>query len=94
MKFNQLLGGLESFFPDMQYTIEDMIAEADKVVVRYTFRGTHQKGEIYGISPTGKQVTHVGSAIYRFAGGKVVELWDIWDALGVMQQLGVIPSAE
>ena len=92
--YRQFVAGIRTNFPDMHYAIEDMIAEVDKVVVRYTFRGTHQKGEIHGISPTGKQVTHAGIAIYRFAGGKAVELWDIWDALGALQQLGAIPSAE
>jgi predicted ester cyclase len=67
--------------------IEDMIAEGDKVVVRYTFRGT-QQGETQGIPPTGKRVTVPGIFICRCAGGKIVEEWDMWDELGLFQQLG------
>lgn len=77
-------------FPDMQLTIEDMIAEGDKVAVRWTFTGTH-KGELMGIPPTGVQVTMTGISIGRFAGGKFVEGWDYGDALGLMQQLGAVP---
>ncbi len=77
-------------FPDVQLTIEDMIAEGDKVVTRFTFTGTH-KGELMGIPPTGVQVTMTGIAISRIAGGKVVEDWVNGDDLGMLQQLGVIP---
>jgi len=76
--------------PDFHVTIEDMVAEGDKVASRWTARGTHQ-GEFFGISPTGKQATWTGIAIYRFSGGKIVEAWWSKDVLGLMQQLGVIP---
>ncbi len=76
--------------PDIQYTVEDMIAEGDKVAVRWTGRGT-QKGEFMGIAPTGKQVTITGNSILRIAGGKIVEEWTEEDILGVLQQLGVFP---
>jgi steroid delta-isomerase-like uncharacterized protein len=92
--YKQFVAWIRTSFPDMHYTIEDIVAEADRVVVRYIFRGTHTKGEMYGVSPTGKQLTHAGISIYRFAGGKAAELWDIWDALGALQQLGAIPSVE
>ncbi len=78
-------------FPDCHITIEDMIAEGDRVVDRFTFRGTH-KGDFMGIAPTGKQVTFTGIVICRFAGGKEVEVWEVTDELGMMQQLGVIPQ--
>jgi steroid delta-isomerase-like uncharacterized protein len=78
-------------FPDIHVTIEDMIAEGDKVVWRYTVRGTH-KGEFMGIAPTGKSITLTGILISRFADDKVVEDWNNYDALGMLQQLGVIPS--
>ena len=77
-------------FPDMQYTIEDMIAEGDKAAVRWTLTGTH-KGELMGIPPTGVQVSFTGNTIIRFAGGKYVELWSSWEARGMWQQLGVDP---
>lgn len=75
-------------FPDLQTTIEDMIAERDKVAVRWTATGTH-KGEFMGIAPTGKQVTMTGIDIERIAGGKIVETWGLNDVMGMMQQLGV-----
>lgn len=77
--------------PDYHSTIEDMVAEGDKVVQRFTGRGTH-KGEFMGIPATGKQVTIKGISIDRIANGKVVENWVIMDMLGVMQQLGAVPS--
>ena len=79
-----------SAFPDMQLTIEDQIAEGDKVVTRWTARGTHQ-GELMGIPPTGKQATVTGITVGRVANGKFVESWSNFDALGMMQQLGVVP---
>lgn len=77
-------------FPDLHGTIEDLIAEGDKVVVRMTFTGTH-KGESMGIAPTGKRVTSWGIEINRIVGGKYVERWEAFDMLGIMQQLGVVP---
>ena len=77
-------------FSDVQFTIEDQIAEGDKVVNRWTFTGTH-KGELMGIPPTGVQVTITGIAIYRITGGKIMEIWVNSDALGLMQQLGAVP---
>ena len=78
-------------FPDAHYVAEDMIAEGDKVVTRYTFRGTHQ-GEYMGIPPTGKQVSVTGMEIDRIEDDKVVESWFSQDMLGLMQQLGAIPQ--
>lgn len=77
-------------FADIQASSEDMVAEGDKVAVRWTWRCTH-KGEYMGIAPTGKQVTLTGIGIVRIAGGKIVEEWGEMDNLGMMQQLGVIP---
>ena len=78
-------------FPDLQLTIEDIIAEGQTVVARCSCRGTH-KGDLSGIAPTGKQVTISGVSIARFTNGKMVEGWVNWDALGLMQQLGVVPE--
>ena len=77
--------------PDLHYTVEDMIAEGDKVVARVTTRGTH-KGEFMNIPPTGKQGIMTGIDIIRFAGGKAVEHWGEYDNLGLMRQLGAIPA--
>jgi predicted ester cyclase len=74
-----------------QFTIEDLIAEGDKVVLRYTFRGIHQ-GQWRGLPPTGKPVTFTGIFIYRMVDGKIVEGWENADALGLVQQLGLIPA--
>jgi steroid delta-isomerase-like uncharacterized protein len=78
-------------FPDLQMTIVDSIAEGDKVVNRWTATGTH-KGELMGIPPTGKQMEITGTYMARIVGGKILEEWGNIDALGMMQQLGVIPA--
>jgi steroid delta-isomerase-like uncharacterized protein len=78
-------------FPDLRFTIEDQVAEGDKVATRYTFRGT-QQGELMGIPPTGKQVSIGGISIYRITDGKMQQAWIEYDMLGLLQQLGVVPS--
>ena len=77
-------------FPDLALTVDDILAEGNKVTVRWTARGTH-KGTLMGIPPTGKQVTLTGISVIRTTGGKVAEQWVTWDTLGMMQQLGAIP---
>ena len=89
--FKQFVGMFRSAFPDLNVTADDVIAEGDKVVARTTMRGTH-RGEFMGIAPTNKQVTVSGMDMVRIANGKAVEVWHIDDALGMMQQLGAIPS--
>ena len=78
-------------FPNSYFTVEDMVAEGDKVVTRKTFHGTHG-GELMGIPPTGRRVTMSLIDIVRISDGKVVEHWSVGDSLGMMQQLGVIPQ--
>jgi steroid delta-isomerase-like uncharacterized protein len=78
-------------FPDLQLLFEDCIAEKDRVVLRISFRATH-RGEFFGIAPTGKQINVTEMLIARIKDGKVVEMWDEYDDLGMLQQLGVIPS--
>jgi steroid delta-isomerase-like uncharacterized protein len=80
-----------SAFPDQHFTIDDMIAEGDKVAARITMTGTH-KGEYMGAPPTNKKITIRAIAIERFAGGKIVEEWGQTDTLGLMQQLGLVPT--
>jgi len=76
--------------PDLHATIDDLVAEGDKVSVRFTVTGT-QVGELMGVPPTGKRF-HVGAiCIYRIAEGKVAEQWEQIDMLGLMRQLGAIP---
>ncbi len=89
--FKQLISMLRSAFPDLNSTVEDLIAEGDKVVGRVTASGTHN-GELMGIAPSGNQVTISEIHIIRIASGKVVEHWGIVDQLGLMQQIGAIPS--
>lgn len=71
--------------------MDDALAEGDTVSVRFTGRGTHQ-GTFNGIPPTGKQITFAGQAIYRIADGKIQEGWALFDALGLLQQLGALPQ--
>jgi steroid delta-isomerase-like uncharacterized protein len=78
-------------FPDLQFTLDDLLAARDKVVARFTARGT-QTGEFQGIPATGRAAAVSGIAIYRLADGKIVEQWLEYDQLGLLQQLGVIPA--
>jgi steroid delta-isomerase-like uncharacterized protein len=87
----QLTSMLRSAFPDFKATIDDMIAEGDKVVVRSTWSGTH-KGEFMGIPPTDKSVSFGVFDIVRISEGKFVEHWGLMDSLSMMQQLGVVPA--
>jgi predicted ester cyclase len=78
-------------FPDMHWTLEDVVVEGDKTAVRYKVTSTH-KGAFMGIPPTNKKVTVWQIDIHHIVGGKLVEAWSIMDSLGAMQQLGVIPK--
>ncbi|MEJ2706235.1 MAG: ester cyclase [Anaerolineales bacterium] len=80
-------------FPDGHYTVEDVVAEGDRVVARTTFNGTH-KAEMQGIPATGKAVSVPSITIFRLDNGKIAEGWLINDNLGMMQQLGVIPATQ
>ena len=87
----QYVGMFRTAFPDLQITIEDQVAEADKVASRYIAQGTHQ-GELMGIPPTNNRVQVTGTIVSRFTEeGKIAEEWNNFDALGMMQQLGVVP---
>ncbi|MGQ0670706.1 MAG: ester cyclase [Actinomycetota bacterium] len=96
---NDKKGGIEGFrmmfeaFPDMKATVHDLIAEGDRIAIHSTTSGTHQ-GEFMGIAATGKRVEMGGIDIVRIVDGKATEHWGIFDAMGVMQQLGVIPPPE
>jgi steroid delta-isomerase-like uncharacterized protein len=77
-------------FPDLHLTVEDLIAEGDKVVGRTTVTGTHQ-GEYMGVPPTGKSVTYNEIFIFRFVNGRIAETWGVVDVFAQLKQLGVIP---
>ncbi|MCQ3973783.1 MAG: ester cyclase [Anaerolineae bacterium] len=92
-EMKQMLKMFYSAFPDLHHTFDDQIAEGDKVVLRLTFRGTHQ-GEFQGIPPTGKKIEVTATVVDRIVDGKMVEHWSTMDNLSLMQQLGVIPVPE
>lgn len=78
-------------FSDLRVRVEDVFAEGDKLVTRWSAQGTHD-GELMGIPPTGRKASIGGVAIDRFENGQSVEHWEVFDQFGLMQQLGVIPS--
>jgi steroid delta-isomerase-like uncharacterized protein len=82
---------LRKVWGDWKMVVDEMIAEGDRVMVRWTFQGTHQD-ELAGLPPTHKQVTYCGINIFRIANGKIAEIWDISDRLWMWQQLGVLPE--
>ena len=79
-------------FPDVTNTIDEIVAERDKVAFQVTYGGTH-KGEFLGIAPTGKQIKMTNTAIYRIVDGKVVEGSSTLDMLGLLRQIGGIPAS-
>lgn len=87
----RLVGAMHAGFPDLQFTVEDQIAEGDLVQHVLTARGTHQ-AEFMGIPPTGRSVTVTGMNINRIADGAIAESWGVIDVLGLLQQLGVVPA--
>ena len=89
--WRQFIGAFFEGFPDMRLVIEDIVANGDRVAVRWTFHGTH-RGEFLGIPPTDTQMTMTAIEINRVRDGKVAEHWVQLDQLGVLRQLGAIPS--
>ncbi len=84
-------GAFLAAFPEIDHTIEDQIAEGDRVASRIVVRGTH-RANLMGIPPTGKEIEVNAINIHRIANGRVAEQWVVTDGLGMMQQLGVIPT--
>ena len=80
-----------SAIPDLRVVVEDMIAEGEKVAVRYTLEGTHE-GELFGVAPTGQRLSIKSISVERVSDGKIREHWRVTDSLDMMQQLGVIPE--
>ena len=87
----RLIAALRSAFPDIQTTVDDVISGGDRVVVRFTARGT-QSGPFMGIAPTGREATWTGINIYRVADGQIQETWQLADGLGLLRQLGAAPG--
>lgn len=88
----RVIEAFRNAFPDLVVTLEDQTAEGDKVVSRYTGRGT-RRGEFLGIAPTGREVELSGVTIFRLRGGNIVEGWDFYDGLGLLRQLGAMPTS-
>ena len=88
--FKAWLAVIHTAFPDIRYQIEAMVAEGDKVATRYTVRGTH-RGDFRGLPATGRSFDLTGHLIHRVVAGKKTEGWGIWDTVGLMIQLGIIP---
>ena len=89
--FKENVATYRAAYSDARITVDEQIAEGDKVVTRWTGRGTHD-GDLMGVAPTGKQVTVSGLTLSRLANGKVIEEYTNWDTFGMMQQLGVVPE--
>ena len=83
--------GYRDAFPDLRLTIEQQVAEGEFVTTRWSARGTHQ-GDLMGMPATGKEATVTGITVDQIVDGRIVESWTNWDTLGLMQQLGVVPS--
>src|SRR5262245_33751338 len=90
-QFRQGVIASHTAFPDLHVTVQDQIADGDKVVTRWMAQGAHQ-GPFAGIPPTGKRVTVTAIHIHRVTNGKLIEHWEEINLLGLMQQLGVIPT--
>ncbi len=91
--FKQFVAAYRSAFPDLHVQIEDQVAEGDRVSTRWTVTGTHD-GDLMGIPPTGRRITLPGMEISRISDGKIVETWEGYDSMLMMQQLGVVSSPE
>ena len=89
--YKQLLATYRGIYPDIHMTVDDLIAEGDKVVCRWTARGTNT-GPLMGMPPTGKAVSVSAVYIFRVEAGKLAEAWGDFDALGMQQQLGLLPA--
>jgi steroid delta-isomerase-like uncharacterized protein len=89
--FKEFVSMYRSGFSDTHIVVEDQVAEEDKVVTRWMATGTHD-GDFWGLAPTGKRVEITGMEIARISGGKIAEIWDNYDVMGLMQQIGALPS--
>ena len=89
----EILGGMQAAFPDLKSAEDDLFSAGDKITTRRTFHGTH-KGEFMGVPASDNEATFTGIFIARLTGGKIDEQWVVFDALGLMQQIGGVPTPE
>jgi steroid delta-isomerase-like uncharacterized protein len=89
--FREFVVMYRTAFPDLRITVDEQFAEGETVVTRWTATGTNE-GELMGMPATGKQATTAGININRISGGKLVEGWGLFDQLGLLQQIGAIPT--
>src|SRR5690242_10469479 len=87
----QLVSIYQNGLPDAHWAVNAVYEDGDTVIVRWTGTGTHTR-DLAGIAPTGKSVSVAAVMIFRIADGKIAETWDVWDTLGMMQQIGVVPA--
>jgi steroid delta-isomerase-like uncharacterized protein len=92
--FKRFFVGLGQAFPDLRITVEELIAEGDRVVARVTVRATHQGTLMGNIAATGREVVFGGVDIFELAEGKIVGRWNQRDLLGLLQQLGAVPGGD
>lgn len=90
--FKQILSETFAYFPDMQITVEEIMADGEKVMVHWRYTGTHRHGELFGMQPAGKQVRVPGFTIYKISNGKVIEESGLVDSFSLMLQLGAVPA--
>jgi len=91
--FKQVMSRLHTAFPDLSYTVDDILGEGDKVAVRWHWTGTH-RGPFRGIAPTERSVTNTGAAIFRVQNGQIIASALETDRLGFLQSIGVVPANE
>jgi steroid delta-isomerase-like uncharacterized protein len=90
-EFRQFAQALQKAFPDIHIDVEDTISEGDRTVARWVSRGTHQ-ADFMGIPASGRKIVVRGTSVIHFADGKIVESWDSWDKLGMLQAVGALPE--
>jgi steroid delta-isomerase-like uncharacterized protein len=89
----EIVSAYHAAFPDLTFTVEKQVAEGDLVVTRWIARGTHQ-GEFMGVPPSGRRIEVSGMSMDRISGSRIVEHWNNWEALEMMEQIGAIPESE
>ena len=87
----EMIGGYLTAFPDLQFTVEQNVAEGDRITSYFRVTGTHD-GPLEDIAPTGKKIDITGLVISRFEGGKIAEEWEVFDELRMLQQIGAVPE--
>lgn len=89
--FKQMTGMIHAAFPDLELTVDETLTDGDRVVQRWSGRGTHE-GDLFGVPPTGSEVSYTGISIYRVEDGKIARDWTVVDMMGIMQQIGAVPE--